>query len=182
MTRWLGCLLLLLLLACGDDDRLGDVTDRTPVDSGAGDAGVRDAFRPRMDFGPPQCLSGTTRVDVQLMVSIEESCAIWNSLDQLAGEATITRSGDMLTIDFGGEVVFEGTISGDSVSLVYRHPHEFTDGCGWEATETLDGAFQADCSLSLSYDYVESVAIDRGFCATPCSAAADVDLILTPLI
>ncbi len=179
MTRWLGCLLV-FVAACGDDDRLGD-RDRAPVDSGVTDA-ARPDFGPARDFGPPVCLSGTTRVDVELMVSIEESCAIWNSLDQLAGEATISRTGDTLTIDFGDGVVFEGTISGDTVSLVYRHPHEFTDGCGWEATETLDGSFEADCSLSLSYDYVESVAIDRGFCATPCSAAADVDLILTPLI
>ncbi len=130
----------------------------------------------------PYCLQGITSVNAALDVRTEESCAIWNSLAKMMGTATVTGSGDMLTIDFGNGVIFAGTVTDGNVSLTYIQHHEFGDGCLWQAAETLAGQLRDDCALSLTYTYVESVAVDRGHCASPCSATADVSLKLTPII
>jgi hypothetical protein len=130
-----------------------------------------------------QCYDTTTEVEVALQIQIQQSCAIWNSLAELSGRATVTRTSTMLTIDFGNGVMFSGTLVNGTVNLVYTHQHTFTDGCGWQATETLAGQLDpASCNFTLSYDYVESVAINNGGCATPCSAQADVQLELKPVI
>jgi hypothetical protein len=168
---------LLGVIACGPGNRDGDM--RGSADGGAddGDAAVGpDAME--------ACFDQTTTVDVEAQIQIEESCAIWNSLDELAGTATITRSGSTLTIDFENGVVFTGTVDASgAVSLTYAHDHTFTDNCGWRATETLVGQLDlASCDLTLDYDYVETVVIDNGGCASPCGAQADVTLDLTPII
>jgi hypothetical protein len=177
----------LALLACTTRRELprgdaGPRTDAGPARDAATDAPRPIDATPPRDAPPPPCLTGTTPVEVALDARIEEACAIWNSLDLLSGMATVTRTGDTLTIDFGDGVIFTGTVTGTSVMLSYVHAHEFTDGCGWQAVETLAGTIDSDCSLSLTYDYVEAVAIDRGLCATPCSAEADVTLDVMPLI
>lgn len=167
-------LLVLAFAACGPSGR----------DPGTADASTAiDATIPRPDTQPAQCYDMTTEVDVTLMIQIEQSCAIWNSLAELGGRATVTRSGTTLTIDFGNGVVFSGTLVNGTVNLVYKHQHTFTDGCGWQATETLAGQLDpATCNFALSYDYVESVVMNNGGCATPCSAQANVMLELKPVI
>jgi len=163
---------LAVLAACGPGDRGGS----TPDAQQAIDATVPDTT-------PAQCYDTVTEVEVALQVQIEESCAIWNSLAELSGRATVTRTPTSLTIDFGNGVVFSGTLVNGAVSLVYAHNHTFTDGCGWKATETLAGTLDpSSCNFSLSYDYVESVAVNNGGCATPCSAQANVQLELKPVI
>lgn len=177
--------LALILISCTGSRRTGPRGDAAVMTDSAvmsdTSADTRADTTVTTDGGGA-CLAGVTPVDVSLTIMIEDTCAIWNSLDLLGGMATITRAGDSLTIDFGDGIVFTGTIIDGVISLTYVHPHEFTDGCGWEARETLTGSVNPDCSLSLAYDYVESVAIDRGLCATPCSAEADVSLELMPLI
>jgi hypothetical protein len=79
--------------------------------------------------------------------------------------------------------VFTGTLVGNSVNLVYMHQHPFSDGCGWQATETLAGQLDPmTCNFMLSYDYAEMVVQNNGGCATPCSAQANVQLELKPVI
>lgn len=146
------------------------------------DPGMPDAA-PHGPDAPPVCYDADTNVKVELAIQIEESCAIWNSLAELAGTATVSRAGNTLTIDFGNGVVFSGPVIMGAVNLVYTHPHTFTDGCGWQATETFAGQLDpTSCNFSLRYDYVESVVMNNGGCATPCSAQADVTLELTPII
>ena len=100
----------------------------------------------------------------------------------LSGQATVSRSGTTLTIDFGDGVVFTGPLTNGMVRLVYEHQHPFEDGCGWKATEVLTGQLDpTTCNFVLRYDYVEQVVTSDGSCATPCSAQADVDLQLTPI-
>jgi hypothetical protein len=164
--------LILALAACGPNGR----------DPGKPDAGG-DAKSGIPDGQQAQCYDGTTEVDVTLQIQIEESCAIWNSLAELGGRATVTRTATSLTIDFGNGVVFSGTLVAGIVNLVYEHQHTFTDGCGWKATETMKGQLDpTSCNFSLGYDYVESVVVNNGGCATPCSAQANVTLELKPVI
>ena len=164
-------MILALVAACGPDGREPSVTD------GGTDGTVRQ------DSQQAQCYEQTTEVEVALQIQIEESCAIWNSLAELSGRATVVRSGTNLSIDFGNGVVFAGTLVNGTVNLVYAHQHTFTDGCGWKATETMAGTLEpTTCNFSLSYDYVESVVINNGGCATPCSAQANVMLELKPVI
>lgn len=164
--------LLAVLAACGPSGRTGDDTGETPIDAAAAS-----------DAGPHVCYDQTTQVEVALTVQIEESCAIWNSLDMLSGMATVSRSGSTITIDFGDGVVFSGPLVGNMVTLTYTHDHPFTDGCGWRATETMRGTMDPDqCTFMLDYDYVESVVQNNGGCATPCAANADVTLDLNPVI
>ena len=167
-------LTMLALAACSPDGR-----DSTTVDASTG----IDAMLPRPDGQPAQCYATPTEVEVALQIQIEESCAIWNSLAELGGRATVTRTANTLTIDFGNAVVFSGTLVSDTVNLVYMHQHPFTDGCGWQAKETLLGQLDpTSCNFSLTYDYVESVVMNNGGCATPCSAQANVMLELKPVI
>ena len=163
-----------LLAACGPGDR---------EESSTADASV-DGRTATIDAAPMVCYEGTTDVDVALQVQIEESCAIWNSLAELNGTARVTRAGTMLSIDFGNGVVFAGTVMANgSVNLSYVHQHPFSDGCGWQASETMIGQLvQMGCKLMLDYNYVESVVQSDGSCASPCSAMADVQLELTPII
>jgi hypothetical protein len=160
-----------LLVACGPGDRDRTTTVDAGVDSVRGDAAAM------------VCYASATEVDVELMVQIEESCAVWNSLADLSGRATVTRTGTSLAIDFGSGVTFSGTLINNAVSLHYDHQHPFSDGCGWKASETLVGQLDpANCAFALSYDYVESVVTSDGTCDSPCSAMANVQLDLTPVI
>jgi hypothetical protein len=164
--------------ACGPGERDGSGTGT----STGLDAAI-DGSTLRSDSAAAVCYDSVTEVEVDLTIQIQQSCAIWNSLSELSGRATITRTGSTLTIDFGGGVVFSGTLVGNTVNLRYEHQHPFTDGCGWKATETLVGQLDpATCKFSLSYDYAETVVTSDGSCASPCSAMADVQLELTPVI
>jgi hypothetical protein len=175
MTRCALALLAVACVACGPDDR-------DPASSDAAVDAAVDSPPPAIDAPPARCYDEALVVNVELQIQIEQSCAIWNSLAALAGHATVTRAGMMLTIDFGDGVVFTGTVVNGMVNLVYAHDHPFSDGCGWRATETLAGHLDpTSCNLTRRYDYVESVVIDNGGCATSCSARADVDLQLTPI-
>jgi hypothetical protein len=166
---------LVFAAACGPGDR--DDGGRTSIDASI------DGNRVTSDATMPVCYASATDVEVDLTIQIEESCAVWNSLAELSGRATITRTATSVTIDFGGGVVFSGTLTGNAVNLRYEHQHPFTDGCGWKATETLVGQLDpATCRFALSYDYTESVVQSDGSCASPCSAMADVQLELTPVI
>ncbi|HEY5946424.1 MAG TPA: hypothetical protein VIV40_13065, partial [Kofleriaceae bacterium] len=60
-----------------------------------------DAKVTQPDAAPLQCYAQATEVDVALQIQIEQSCAIWNSLAELSGRATVTRTPTTLTIDFG---------------------------------------------------------------------------------
>jgi hypothetical protein len=166
-------LVMVALVACGPGGR----------EPGGGiDASV-DATVARPDSAPMVCYPGPTEVDVTLMIQIQQSCAIWNSLAELGGRATVTRGAGTLTIDFGNNVVFSGTLAGNTVNLLYKHQHPFSDGCGWQATETLAGQLDPmSCNFALSYDYVEMVVMNNGGCASPCSAQANVQLELKPVI
>ncbi|MBA3454937.1 MAG: hypothetical protein H0T42_17745 [Deltaproteobacteria bacterium] len=138
---------------------------------------------PLRDSSPPQCYDQAIDAEVELAIQIEQSCAIWNSLAELDGRARVSRAGTIITIDFGNGVVFSGPLTMGVVDMTYTHPHTFTDGCGWEARETLAGQLDpTSCKFNLRYDYVESVVTNTGGCATPCSAQADVTLELTPII
>lgn len=163
--------IIAVLAACGPNER-------DPVVS---DAGLDST--PSHDVAPQECYGGTTDVDVALQIQIQQSCAIWNSLAELDGRAKVTRAGTNLSIDFANGVVFSGTVIGGVVKLVYAHQHPFSDGCGWKATETMDGQLDSsNCNLKLEYDYVESVVTSDGSCASPCSAQANVNLELKPVI
>jgi hypothetical protein len=167
-------LTMLAAAACGPDGRGGSTPDASTA---------IDATVPVPDSTPAVCYAGPTEVEVALQIQIEESCAIWNSLAELSGRATVTRSANTLTIDFGNGVVFSGTLVNGTVNLVYTHQHPFTDGCGWQAKETLLGTLDpTSCNFSLTYDYVESVVMNNGGCASPCSAQANVMLELKPVI
>jgi hypothetical protein len=169
--------LSLACAACGPDggDGPGTPDAAVVVDATAVDALVIDA-------PPARCYDEPVDVEVDLQAQIVESCAIWNSLGALAGHAVVSRTDATLTIDFGDGVVFTGTVVNDQVDLVYEHQHPFTDGCGWKATETLAGTLDpTSCHFALRYDYVESVVVNNGGCASPCSAQANVTLQLTPI-
>ena len=90
-------LLLALAAACGPGDRDGSAPDA--------DTGI-DATVPHPDGTPAQCYDTVTEVEVALQIQIQQSCAIWNSLAELSGRATVTRTATTLTIDFGNGVVF----------------------------------------------------------------------------
>lgn len=164
---------LVVIASCGPSGRTpGDDTEM-PGDSATAIP----------DMGPQVCYEQVTQVDVSLTVQIEESCAIWNSLSKLAGMATVSRSGNTITIDFGEGVIFSGPLTGTSVMFTYTHDHPFSDGCGWRATETMSGTMDPTaCTFALEYDYVESVVQNNGGCASPCAANADVTLDLDPVI
>lgn len=166
-TLALGC------AACGPDGG-------PDPDPGTPDAAV-DAAVAVIDGPPAQCYDEPVDVDVAAQGTVVQACAIWNSIGQLAGHATVTRTGMTLVIDFENGVVFSGSIINNMVNLVYAHQHPFEDGCRWMATETLMGTLDpATCNFSLSYNYVESVVMGSA-CATPCSAQANVTLQLTPI-
>ena len=153
--------LLFGLMACAPADR-------------SSEGGV-DANRvARADAAPGGCFSGERVAAVDLEATVVSACAAWPSLDGMPGSATITRSGTTLTIDFGEGVVFAGTVNGSSVSIAYVHEHPWSDGCGWQATESLSGTIDDGCSLNLRYDYTEGVVDSDGSCDSPCGASSDV--------
>jgi hypothetical protein len=111
-----------------------------------------------------------------------QQCAIWNSVANMTGDVTLTRTGDSLTMAFSTGVAFTGTVTGTQVHLVYYQLHDFTDGCKWRATETLDGTLDPQsCVMMLAYNYVETVEVSNGACASPCTGTADFSLQITPI-
>jgi hypothetical protein len=169
---------LVALAACGPGEREGG-------GQGMPDAAMDAIIGVRLDStAPAECYASTTTVEVEAEIQIVQSCAVWNSLSELAGTATVTRTANNLSIDFGNGVLFTGTLgTSGAVYLTYVHDHPFTDGCGWRATETMIGQLdQTSCAFELDYDYVEAVVINNGGCASPCGAQANVTLDLTPII
>jgi hypothetical protein len=163
MTRFA----LLLLAACSP-------SSRTPPDAAA--VVVHDTAMATACFEPS--VMGTV---IAGPANIQD-CAIWNSVASMTGNVTLTRTGDNLTMAFGSGITFAGTVSGSNVMLTYSHLHDFSDGCKWRATETLSGTLDpTSCVMMVSYNYVETVEISNGACATPCSGTADFSLSITPI-
>ena len=112
-----------------------------------------------------------------------QDCAIWNNVARMTGMVTLTRTATSFSVDFANGLSFTGAITGTNVMLTHIEPHTFTDGCGWQSTETLTGTVDAvSCVLSLAYDYEEMVTQSNGACASPCTGMADVSLMITPIV
>ena len=161
--------LLVLLAACSPTSRPG---------SGA----MPDAPPAVHDTPPALCFEPSVTGMTSASAANIQDCAIWNSVGQMTGNVTLTRTGGSLSMAFGSGITFSGTVTGSHVTLTYWHLHDFTDGCKWRATETLDGTLDpASCVMMLSYSYVESVEVSNGACATPCGGTADLSLQITPI-
>lgn len=151
-------------------------SSRTPTDAVQTGSGHADAA-PALCFEP--AISGTAATGNANV----QSCAIWNNVSRMTGMVTLTRTASTFSIDFASGPSFTGAITVNQVSLTHVEPHSFTDGCGWQSTETLTGTVDpSTCVLTLAYDYAEMVVQDNGGCATPCSGHADVSLQITPVV
>jgi hypothetical protein len=136
-----------------------------------------------VDSGPMVCFEPSVMGDVMAGTPDIQSCAIWNSLAEMTGNVTLTRSGSMLTMAFMGGIAFTGTVTGSNVSLTYYALHDFEDGCKWRATETLTGTLDpTTCVMNLGYAYVETVEVSNGACATPCTGTSNFSLQINPVI
>jgi hypothetical protein len=154
-------------------------------------AGCSPTSRPSMatadapvthDVAPAVCFDPSVTGTVSHGTPTIQDCAIWNNVANMTGDVTLTRSGDNLTMAFATGISYQGTVTGTQVHLVYFQLHDFTDGCKWRATETLDGTLDPQsCVMMLSYNYVETVEVSNGACATPCSGTADFSLQITPI-
>ena len=164
--RWL---LLSLLVACSPDQRPPN--------------GIPDASSHGIDAGPTVCFEPSVMGDVVAGTPDIQDCAIWNSLASMTGNVTMTRTGNDLSMAFAGGITFTGTVTGSSVTMIYYGLHDFEDGCKWRATETLSGTLDpTTCVMMLSYQYVETVEISNGACATPCTGTSNFSLQINPVI
>jgi hypothetical protein len=177
--RWaIGLWMFVCLGAC--DDR--------PRGSGAHDGGIdlalaADGFSSSLDATASACFEPQETASVSTAGSLVQACAIWNSLSSLTGQVTIARTGASLVLAFASGVTFNGTVTGNDVSLTHAQTHPFTDGCLWLATETLVGTLDpTTCAMSLAYTYVETVSMSNGACATPCAASSTVTFSFQPIL
>jgi hypothetical protein len=162
---------VLVLVACSPSSR------GSSPDAARGDATVATDAAPAMCFDP--AISGTAMTGNAAV----QDCAIWNNVARMTGMVTLTRTATSFSIDFANGLSFTGAITGNQVALTHIEPHTFTDGCGWQSTETLTGTLDpTTCVLTLAYDYAEMVTMSNGACATPCSGHADVSLQITPIV
>jgi hypothetical protein len=158
-----------LLGACTPAPRTGDHVDAPPSH--------------QIDSAPMVCYEPAVTGMVMAGAAHIDSCAIWNSLAQMTGDVTVTRAATTMSMAFASGVTFAGTVIDRNVMLTYTHLHDFSDGCKWRATETLNGDLDpASCLMMLSYTYVESVEISNGACATPCAANGSFSLQITPVL
>ncbi|CAN5183732.1 hypothetical protein BH11MYX1_BH11MYX1_51350 [soil metagenome] len=137
-----------------------------------------DAAPPAVCFEPQIAGKATIgNADVQ-------GCAIWNNVSRMTGDVTLTRDATSFKMAFANGLKFAGSVSSSNhVTLVNIEPHSYSDGCGWQSTETLTGTLDpSTCVLSLSYDYAEMVVQSDGFCDSPCFGTANVSLKVTPII
>jgi hypothetical protein len=147
-----------------------------------GPEGQPDAHDPGPDAAPAVCFEPAISGTAATGNANVQDCAIWNNVARMTGAVTLTRTGSSFSIDFANGLSFAGAITGTQVQLTHVEPHTFTDGCGWQSTETLTGTVDpGTCVLTLAYDYAEMVTQDNGACATPCSGHADVSLQITPV-
>lgn len=99
--------------------------------------------------------------------------------DHLGARAAFLRSGDRITLSFGG-LLFEGRIRGDRVTLERISEHDF-DG-PWKVTETIDATLGAseDCVvLRGTYRYAECDTSPGASCPGPCSISAPLSVRAT---
>jgi hypothetical protein len=94
----------------------------------------------------------------------------------LPGDVYVERSGSQFSIDFYEGVVFSGTITDTTLELSYQHERPWSDGCTWAAIETLSGTYDADCTMTLAYQYVEEVVGSNDFCDAPCGGSSELVL------
>ena len=152
--------------------------------SPSGRSGVTaDAASTSDAAGPTECFDPSVMGQVMAGTPDIQVCAIWNSLASMTGNVTLTRDHTNLTMAFGSGVTFTGTVIDRNVMLTYFHLHDFSDGCKWRATETLDGDLDpTSCVMTLSYQYIETVEISNGACATPCTGTSNFSLQINPII
>jgi hypothetical protein len=144
--------------------------------------GQPDASEAVVDAAPFVCFEPGIGGAAMIGNANVQDCAIWNNVARMTGGVTLTRTASSFSLDFADGLSFTGAITGNQVELTHVEPHTFTDGCGWQSTETLSGTVDpTTCVLSLAYDYAEMVTQDNGACATPCSGHADVSLEISPV-
>lgn len=161
-----------MLAACGPGTRSGS-------DPGVPDAAVVS----HPEAGAGVCFEPSVTGTAAAGNGMVQDCAIWNHVANMSGTVTLSRTATTFTLAFANGLTFTGTITGNQVSLTHVEPHDFEDGCGWQATETLTGTLDpTSCALTLSYAYAEMVVTDNGFCATPCSGTADLSFSVTPIL
>lgn len=149
---------------------------------GGDDTATPDAAK-LPDGGPTLCFEPSISGTAMTGNAVVQDCAIWNNVSRMTGTVTLSRTATTFTMAFANGLAFTGAITGNQVTLTHVEPHTFTDGCGWQSTETLTGTIDpATCVLSLSYAYAEMVVASNGACATPCSGTADVTLQVTPIV
>jgi hypothetical protein len=135
------------------------------------------------DAAPALCFEPAITGTAMIGNANVQDCAIWNNVARMTGMVTLTRTASSFSLDFANGLSFTGAITGDQVALTHVEPHTFSDGCGWQSTETLTGTLDATtCVITLAYDYAEMVTMSNGACATPCSGHADVSLQITPIV
>jgi hypothetical protein len=146
------------------------------------DAAPPDAAPPEPDAAvAPGCYEPSREAEIDPKPSTIASCAIWNNLNNLAGRVLVVRDRGKLSIEFGRNVEFKGSVEDGLVSLEYVHAHMLSEQCLWRVTETLSGTLDPEsCTMELGYRY-RGEGEFPGTCADPCAATASVSLELTPL-
>lgn len=89
----------------------------------------------------------------------------------LGASATMSVRGQTATLDFGGGVVFQGTLRGDQVSLTRRATYEY--GGTWTTTERISGTYSGNF-LRASYAYQECDNARQQSCPGTCRIQAGV--------
>lgn len=95
--------------------------------------------------------------------------------DHLGNEATWRDDGGNLTLDFGEQVVFRGTMTGSNVTFLRRSSHDF--GSKWDIEEQIDGVV-AGALLTASYEYHECNTTNSRECPSECEITAQLTITI----
>lgn len=119
----------------------------------------RSAEAAKRDF----IVEGTAVVESS---DLPASC--WVASPKLAGPTVVVRMDDMLLLELD-KAWFLGVVDDDGRFEVTTRPHvfKFSDGCTWEATDTVRGRLTPEGFVA-DHSYVEA-PLSEGRCASPCN-------------
>jgi hypothetical protein len=147
----------------GTDASQASIVDASSTDLPRPDLAGADLLLCPHPFSGALCSASLSVVKL----TAQPGCVFIENVTKNVGQLVFPCAGGDATATFGPDT-FSGTVAGQEAHLKITVPFDWSDGCHWATTQTLDG----EVCGSLSWVYTEGPLPGQVGCTTSCSESA----------
>jgi hypothetical protein len=140
--------------------------DLAKIDLASIDLTSIDAATCPRDTGGGSCASTLKAVSVQA----QPGCDFIEHVTTSVGQLTFPCAGGLAASATFGPDTFSGSVSGNQLSLSVTLPFDWSDGCHWTTTQTIEG----DVCGTSTFVYSEAPLPGQSGCASSCKETAQL--------